>query len=89
MVHDFFKDCGTVLEVILPKHKETKETRGFAIVMFGTEAAVVSALKLDRDPFHGGNVSVMFGVSPFPFEFVPHIGCLSCSMPSAFCRRSV
>ena len=58
MVQDFFKDCGTVLNIVLPRHKGTDETRGFAIVMFGTEASVVSALKLDRDPFHGGNVSM-------------------------------
>lgn len=58
MVLDFFSECGTVLSVSLPRHNTTKEPRGFAIVLFGTEAAVVAALKLDRDPMGGSEVRV-------------------------------
>ncbi len=57
-VHEFFSECGTVLQVVLPRHKITQELRGFAIVLFGTEAAVVSALKLDRDPMKGVEVRI-------------------------------
>lgn len=58
MVRDFVADCGTVLSVAVPRHRTSQEPRGFAIVMFGTEAAVVSALKLDRDLMGGSEVRV-------------------------------
>jgi RNA recognition motif-containing protein len=50
-VEKFFEQCGAVVQVALPRNKQTREPRGFAIVAFGTEAAVVNALKLDGDPF--------------------------------------
>jgi len=58
MVLEFFSECGTVLSVSLPRHKTTKEPRGFAIVLFGTEAAVFAAMKLDRDDMGGTEVRV-------------------------------
>lgn len=52
-LREFFEDCGTILELALPRKKGTDEIKGFAIVVFGTEAAVVNALKLDKDPLKG------------------------------------
>lgn len=63
---EFFSDCGAIREVSLPTSKTNPgEIRGFAIIVFETEAGVINALKLNKDRFKD-TVSDELEPSPAP-----------------------
>lgn len=57
-VRDFFKDCGTIKAVRLPKWHDSGKLRGYGHVEFASSAAALAALELSGQYIHDRFINV-------------------------------
>ncbi len=59
-VKTHIEECGTVLEVTIPKDRDTGESRGLALVQVGNRNTVQNAMaNLDRKEFMGNTIRIL------------------------------
>lgn len=57
-IRDIFKEFGMILEVAIPRNRDTNKPRGFAFITFETEDAAKSALSIDGREIDGRKIRV-------------------------------
>ena len=58
-----FETCGAILELKMPKDRETHESRGFAFITFDSVTATSRALSLDNDDFQVQSMDMLLMLS--------------------------